>query len=164
MTQRRSTFLDELAIVPKLMYLFIAVALGAVWFGFLYFLPHHEPNSPPLVVRMLGCVVATIVISFYFLMIGYVSQDTKRRDMSQFGWTLVVILFFNGLGPLVYFLLRKPLTQYCPRCGDRVEKGFHFCAKCGYELTPSCSSCGRPVERDFVICPYCGKSLAAQTA
>lgn len=164
MTQRRSTFLDELAIVPKYMYLFIAAALGGVCFAFLYLLPQQDPQFPPLAIRVLICVVAGIVISFYFLMIGYVSQDTKRRDMSQFGWTLVVILFFNGLGPLVYFLLRKPLTQYCPRCGDQVEKGFHFCAKCGYELLPSCKFCGHAVDRDYVVCPYCGRSLTAQTA
>jgi len=74
-------------------------------------------------------------------------------------WTLLVILVPNCLGFLAYFLLRKPLIQYCPQCGDRVERGFHFCSKCGCELSPSCGSCGNPVSREYVICPYCGKSL-----
>ncbi len=119
---------------------------------------------PRFAALLLCSVLAGAVLSMYLLLIGYVNQDAKRRDMSQFGWTLVVVLFFNGLGPLVYFLLRKPLIQYCPQCGDRVERGFHFCAKCGCELAPSCGSCGQAVNRDFVVCPYCGKRLNEPSA
>jgi hypothetical protein len=161
MTQRKSSFSEEFAIIPKVMYLFCAAAFVGILFLFLSVMPQHDPHSPPFAARVCLSVLLGIVVSTYFLLIGYVNQDAKRRDMSQFGWTLVVVLFFNGLGPLVYFLLRKPLTQYCPKCGERAERGFHFCAKCGCELTPSCGSCGREVSRDFVVCPYCGKALGA---
>jgi len=161
MTQQKTSFREEFAIIPQYMYLFIVAGFAGILFLFLDVIPAHDPHSPPLPARLLLSVLMGIVVAIYFLLIGYVSQDTKRRDMNQFGWTLLVICFFNGLGPLVYFLLRKPLIQYCPQCGERVEKGFHYCAKCGCELAPSCGSCGQAVSREYVVCPYCGKTLGA---
>jgi len=159
MTPRKTTFAEELAIVPKFLYLFIPLAFAGTLFLFLAYMPHHDPHSPPFAVRVLLSVLLGIVLSIYFGLIGYVNQDAKRRDMGQLLWTLLVIFIPNCLGFLAYFLLRKPLIQHCPQCGERVEKGFHFCAKCGCELTPSCPSCGKEVSRDFVVCPYCGKAL-----
>jgi len=159
MTPRKTTFAEELAIVPKFMYLFIPLSFACTLFLFLAYMPGHDPHSPPFAVRVLLSVLLGVVLSIYFGLVGYVNQDAKRRDMGQVLWTLLVILVPNCLGFLAYFLLRKPLIQYCSQCGDRVERGFHFCSKCGCELSPSCGSCGNPVSREYVICPYCGKSL-----
>jgi len=159
MTQRKSTFSEEFAIIPKFMYLFCAAGFVAMLCVFLYVIPHHDPHAPPFPLRVfLGFLTGT-VLSIYFLLVGYVNQDAKRRDMGQVLWTLLVIFIPNAIGFLVYFLLRKPLVQFCPKCGERVEKGFHFCSKCGCELEPSCGSCGHAVDRDYVVCPYCGKAL-----
>ncbi len=162
MTPRKTTFAEELAIVPKFMYLFIPLSFAGMLFLFLAYMPGHDPHSPPYLVRLLLSVLLGVVLSIYFGLIGYVNQDSKRRDMGQLLWTLLVIFIPNGLGFLAYFLLRKPLIQYCPECGTRVENGFHYCAKCGYGLAPSCKFCGQAVNRDYVVCPYCGKSLATQ--
>lgn len=164
MTPRNTTLREELSIVPKLIYVLIAVGFAAILGVFLYAIPHHATDGPRFAALLLCSVLAGAVLSMYLLLIGYVNQDAKRRDMSQVGWTLLVILFFNGLGPLVYFLLRKPLIQYCPQCGTRVENGFHYCAKCGCGLAPSCKYCGQAVDRDFVVCPYCGKALKEPAA
>ncbi len=159
MTPRKSTFSEEFAIIPKFMYVFGPVGFVGMLFVFLVYMPHHDPHSPPFPLRVFLSVLTGVVLSIYFLLIGYVNQDAKRRDMGQVLWTLLVIFVPNCLGFLAYFLLRKPLIQYCPQCGDRVEKGFHYCAKCGCELEPSCGSCGQPVSREYVVCPYCGKAL-----
>jgi Double zinc ribbon len=159
MTPRRTTFAEELAIVPKFMYLFIPLSFACMMFVFLVYMPGHDPHSPPFPLRVFLSVLTGVVLSIYFGLIGYVNQDAKRRDMGQVLWTLLVIFVPNGLGFLAYFLLRKPLIQYCPQCGERIDKGFHFCAKCGCELAPTCGSCGQAVSRDFVVCPYCGKAL-----
>ncbi len=159
MTPRKTTFAEELAIVPKFMYLFIPLSFACMLFVFLVYMPGHDPHAPPYAVRVLLSVLLGVVLSIYFGLIGYVNQDAKRRDMGQVLWTLLVIFVPNGLGFLAYFLLRKPLIQYCQQCGDRVEQGFHFCAKCGCVLSPSCGSCGQAVDREYVVCPYCGKSL-----
>ena len=73
--------------------------------------PRHDPHAPPYPVRVLLSVLAGVVLSIYLLLIGYVNQDAKRRDMGQVLWTLLVIFVPNGLGFLAYFLLRKPLVQ-----------------------------------------------------
>ena len=159
MTPRKTTFREELAIVPKFMYLFVPLAFAGTLFLFLAYMPGHDPHSPPFAVRVLLSVLLGIVLSVYLGLVGYVNQDAKRRDMGQLLWTLLVIFIPNCLGFLAYFLLRKPLVQFCPKCGDRIEKGFHYCTKCGNQLSPACSSCGREVSRDFVVCPHCGKAL-----
>jgi hypothetical protein len=144
------------------MWLFIPLSFAGMLFLFMAYMPGHDPHSPPFVVRVLLSVLLGVVLSIYFGMIGYVNQDAKRRDMGQLLWTLLVIFVPNCLGFLAYFLLRKPLIQYCPKCGERVERGFHYCAKCGCELEMSCGSCGHAVDREYVVCPYCGKGLGAQ--
>ena len=161
MTQRKSTFSEEYAIIPKFLYVFCVAGFIGMACVFLYVIPHHDRHSPPFPARVLFIFLTGIVLSIYFLLVGYVNQDAKRRDMGQVLWTLLVIFIPNCLGFVVYFLLRKPLIQYCPKCGDRVEKDFHYCAKCGCELSPACSSCGRPVGLDYSVCPYCGKMLGA---
>ena len=161
MTQRKSTFSEEFAIIPQFMYVFCVVGLIGMACVFLYVIPHHDPHSPPFPVRVLLTFVTGIAISIYFLLVGYVNQDAKRRDMGQVLWTLLVIFIPNAIGFLVYFLLRKPLVQYCPKCGERVEKDFHFCSKCGCELSPACGSCGRTLDHGYSVCPYCGKALGA---
>jgi hypothetical protein len=159
MTPRKSSFSEEFAIIPQVMFIFVVLGYACSAFLFLNYMPLHDPHAPPEPVRLLLAVLAGSVLAVYFLLIGYVNQDSKRRGMGQLLWTLLVILVPNCLGFLAYFLLRKPLLQACPRCGERVEKEFHFCAKCGYSLTPSCSQCGQSVSPDFVCCPYCGKPL-----
>jgi hypothetical protein len=159
MTQRKTTFSEEFAIIPKFMYLFVPLSFIGMFCAFIVYMPQHDPHAPPFAGRVALMVLAGTLLSIYFLLVGYVNQDAKRRDMGQVLWTLLVIFVPNCLGFLAYFLLRKPLIQYCPQCGDRVEKGFHFCSKCGCELAPSCGSCGQAVNRDYVVCPYCGKSL-----
>ena len=129
--------------------------------AFIVYMPQHDPHAPPFAGRVALMLLTSVLLSIYFLLVGYVNEDAKRRDMGQVLWTLPVIFVPNCLGFLAYFLLRKPLIEYCPQCGDRVEKGFHSCSKCGCELAPSCGSCGQAVSRDYVVCPYCGKSLGA---
>ena len=161
MTRRKNSFSGEFGIIPGFMVPVAFVGVACSMYLFLNYLPQHDPHAPPYPARiflgaLLGCVVAA-----YLLLVGYVNQDAKRRDMGQLLWTLLVILIPNGIGFLAYFLLRKPLVGNCPKCAERVEKGFHFCPKCGYALTPTCSQCGQAVSPDFVCCPNCGKSLAA---
>jgi hypothetical protein len=162
MTRRNSNFSEEFGIVPGFMMPLALVAAACVMYLFLDYMPQHDPHAPPFPARLfLGALVGCVAAA-YILLIGYVNQDAKRRDMGQLLWTLLVIFIPNGIGFLAYFLLRKPLVGSCPKCASRVEKGFHFCPKCGYALTPTCSQCGQSVSAEFVCCPYCGKALGAQ--
>ena len=161
MTQQKSQ--SEFAIIPWVMYPLAAIGFICMVFLFVVVLPQHDPKAVHGPARVLVGIVVGCVLAAYLLLVGYVNQDAKRRAMGQLLWTLLVIFIPNGIGFLAYFLLRKPILEVCPKCGERVEKGFHYCSKCGCALTPACPHCGQTVQRDYVCCPYCGKALA-QTA
>lgn len=159
MTPRKSQFRDEFGIIPDFMLPLAAIGFACMMYLFLNYMPQHDPHAPAYPLRIFLAFLTGSVLAAYLLLIGYVNQDAKRRDMGQVLWTFLVILIPNGIGFLAYFLLRKPLLGSCPKCGSRAEKGFHFCPKCGYSLSPTCSRCGRTVSPDYVCCPYCGKAL-----
>jgi Double zinc ribbon len=161
MTQRNTQFRDEFAIIPEFMLILAGIGFAAMMYVFLDVIPVHDPHAPPYPARLFLGVLVGCVVAAYLLLIGYVNQDAKRRDMGQLLWTLLVIFIPNCIGFLAYFLLRKPLVESCPKCGGRIERGFHFCPKCGCTLTPTCGQCGQPVSADYVCCPHCGKALAA---
>ena len=164
MTQRKSHVRDEFGIIPWFMYvLALLVAICGVVL-FVVFMPIHDPKAPHQPWLTLLALLIGTVCAAYLLLVGYVNQDAKRRHMGQLLWTLLVIFIPNGIGFLAYFLLRKPIIERCPQCGERVEKGFHYCTKCGCVLTPVCPHCGQTVQHEYVCCPYCGKALAGQTA
>ncbi len=164
MTQQRTQFRDEFGIIPEFMVPVALVGFACMMFLFLNVIPHHDPHAPPYPARVFLGMLCGSLVAVYLLLVAYVNQDAKRRDMGQLLWTLLVIFIPNGIGFLAYFLLRKPLVQGCPKCGGRVEKGFHYCPKCGCTLTPTCGQCGQPVSAEFACCPYCGKALGAPSA
>ncbi|MBV9341873.1 MAG: zinc ribbon domain-containing protein, partial [Acidobacteria bacterium] len=100
----------------------------------------------------------------YVLLLGYVNRDSKRRGMSPVLWTLVALLIPNGVGILLYFVLRQPLQSACPQCGNAVQVEYHFCPRCNYKLGPSCARCQRVVAVNDIYCPYCGNSLGNEGA
>ena len=164
MTQKKSQYRDEFGIIPGFMYPVAAVVFVCAVYLFEVYMPLHDPKAPHQPWLTLLALLIGTVAAAYLLLVGYVNQDAKRRDMGQLLWTLLVIFIPNGIGFLAYFLLRKPILESCPKCGERVEKGFHYCSQCGCALTPACPHCGQTVQRDYVCCPYCGKALAAQGA
>jgi predicted amidophosphoribosyltransferase len=99
------------------------------------------------------------VLGCYVVMIGYVNQDAGRRGMSRLLWTLISIFVPNGLGFILYFVLRKPLTVHCQQCEAEVEPGFSFCPRCRYRLRPVCPHCQRSVDLGDKFCPYCGGEM-----
>jgi hypothetical protein len=164
MTQNKSHFSDEIAIIPWFVYPLAIAAAACMVFLFASYLPGHDPKALHPPGNWFAGVGVGAVLAIWFLLIGYVNQDAKRRGMGQLLWTLLAMFVPNMIGLLLYFLLRKPLPEVCPKCGTLVEKGFHYCSKCGCTLTPTCPHCGQSVQRDYVCCPYCGKALTGQTA
>ncbi|MGA7375746.1 MAG: zinc ribbon domain-containing protein, partial [Candidatus Sulfotelmatobacter sp.] len=82
-----------------------------------------------------------------------------RRGMSRLLWTLIAIFVPNGLGIVLYFVLRKPRAVTCPQCNAEVEPGFSFCPRCRNRLRPACPHCQRSVDLGDKFCPYCGGTL-----
>src|SRR3974377_1722124 len=104
MTQRKSHFQDEFAIIPGFMVRVAFVGFACIMFLFLNYMPLHDPHAPPYPARLFLGVLLGLVVAAYLLLVGYVNQDAKRRDMGQVLWTFLVILIPNGIGFLAYFL------------------------------------------------------------
>jgi RNA polymerase subunit RPABC4/transcription elongation factor Spt4 len=119
----------------------------------------HDHKAPPLPIRCLLSILCGAVLGCYAVLIGYINQDAGRRGMSRLLWTLVAIFVPNGLGIVLYFVLRKPRASHCPKCDAVVEPGFSFCPRCRTRLRPVCPHCQRSVDLSVQFCPYCGGSL-----
>jgi hypothetical protein len=163
MTDRNQTstrFKDELRIVSRWVYFFAVLVFLAVPVLFATVVG-RDPHAPPLLARCLLGVLAGTVIACYVVLIGYINRDAGRRGMSRLFWTLVAIFVPNGLGIVLYFVLRKQRAARCPQCDAEVEAGFSFCPRCRTRLRPVCPHCQRSVDFGDKFCPYCGGGLEA---
>jgi len=151
----------EIKIIPTWAWVLAGIAFVAAQIFFNIAMARHS-GAPPAWARALLGAMAGIVGGCYVLFIGYINRDAKRRGMSPTLWTLVSILIPNGLGILVYFILRQPVRSTCPQCGNAIQTGFNFCPRCSYKLSPSCPQCKRVIGANDVYCPYCGTSLRDQ--
>ena len=68
----------------------------------------------------------------FFLALGYVYGDAKRRDMPAWAWVIAAFLIPNLVGFILYFLFRRPLLGPCSSCGKPIRGGEAFCSHCGY--------------------------------
>lgn len=163
MIENRPTrsFSEELRVVPTWAWTLGSVLLVCMTYFMIWIvptLPSHNPPPPPWVRDWLGPLLG-IVLFCWMGLIGYVNRDSGRRGMSRVGWTLLCIFVPNGLGFVLYFLLRHPLQQPCPNCGAAVESGYNFCPHCNAKLHPHCAQCQRPVRLSDKFCAYCGYEL-----
>ena len=76
----------------------------------------------------------------YFLALGYVYGDAKRRQMPAWAWLLAAFLIPNAIGFVLYFVFRSPLLEICGSCGKPIRRGEAFCSHCGFSRTPSIGS------------------------
>jgi RNA polymerase subunit RPABC4/transcription elongation factor Spt4 len=153
----------EIKIVPVWAWTLAMVGFASAQFFFDIYLARLAEAPPAWFLALLGLLAGTI-LGCVLLFIGYVSRDARRRGMSPVLWTLVAILIPNGLGIILYFILRQPRQRACPQCGNAVQTGFNFCPRCNYKLSPSCPQCQRLVGVNDAYCPYCGTSLRHQAA
>ena len=156
--QNSTRLKDEIRIISPWAFFIAALALVAMTV-LLVVVVGRDHDAPPLAVRWLLGVVAGTVLGCYIVLIGYVNRDAGRRRMSRVLWTLIAIFVPNGLGIVLYFVLRKPRTVNCSQCDAEVEPGFSFCPRCRNRLQPVCPHCQRSVVRGDKFCPYCGGGL-----
>lgn len=117
-------------------------------------------GGAPGPIRILAPLVFPPLLGGYTLLIGYVYGDARRRGMRYVMWTLLSIFLANGIGIILYFILRDPLPVYCSRCGCGVKQGFAYCPRCGANVLPACPACQRVVQPGWSHCAWCGASFA----
>src|SRR5690348_2873529 len=67
----------------------------------------------------------------FFLALGYVYGDAKRRQMPAWAWVIAVTFIPNLIGFVLYFVFRGPLLFPCNSCGKPIRGGEAFCSHCG---------------------------------
>ena len=118
----------------------------------------HDHNVP-IAIRLIFPIAAALTLAGYALLIGYVCGDARRRGMRYVMWTLLAIFLFNGIGIILYFILRDPLQVYCSRCGAGVQASHAFCPRCGAGAQPACRACHRILQPGWTHCAWCGNQL-----
>jgi Double zinc ribbon/Phospholipase_D-nuclease N-terminal len=148
---------DGLKMIP-LWSILLAILLFVGWQFFSYHAqPHHHGPTP---MRLLMDYMTGTALASYVLLVGYVSRDVKRRNMSALLWMLVVVVMPGGIGAVVYFLLRQPVMIRCPHCTTELTAGVHFCPQCRFQVAPVCGQCFRGVQITDAFCPQCGHDLS----
>jgi len=148
---------SDLQMVPYWSIVLAAVVFCAVQYMFFVLMPHR--HNEVLAFRLLMSFTWGAALASYVLLLGYVSVDVKRRNMSAKLWMLVVLVLPGGIGAVVYFLLRQPTQTVCPGCHSQIASSYNFCPQCRYQLAPVCTECHRSVRPTDVYCTQCGHGL-----
>ena len=151
---------EDARLIPLWSIIAAAVAFLAVEYYFWVILPASRVHQHPLGLTLYFNLSWGILVALYFLMLGYVSRDAPRRAMSTRFWMVICFVLPGGIGAVLYFLLRLPVTSLCAACGTHVQSEFHFCPQCAYQLTASCGNCFRSVRITDQFCTRCGHELA----
>jgi hypothetical protein len=153
-----SRFSDELRIIPRTAWAIAVLAYACLTTVLLQVaIPNDRKLSHwPSEWQLLFGAGIPLILFVYILLIGYVNGDARRRGMRYVLWTFLAALISNGIGIILYFVLREPLLVSCGKCGAAGKANFTFCPKCGAELSPACPQCRRPVERGWTNCAHCG--------
>jgi len=85
---------------------------------------------------MIMAIVLVFVIIIMILVAILVFRDAKKLGLNPWLWTLVAVYTPNGVGIIIYLIVRYNETKIL-----------------------RCVSCGRKIESGFKVCPYCGSSV-----
>ena len=150
---------DSLKLLPLWSVLLaVLVFVGSQWYFDSAPPLHRRPGTLPM--HLIMGYMTSAALSSYILLIGYVSRDVKRRNMSAALWMLLVVVMPGGIGAVVYFLLRQPVLLRCPSCNTELAAGLHFCPQCRFQVAPVCGQCFRGVQITDAFCPQCGHDVS----
>lgn len=158
------TLTSELKLVPAWSVAAAACAFTAVLYLFWVVVPAHRHHEPPLGLRLYFALSWSALSALYLLMVGYISQDTRRRAMRARLWIVVCLVLPGGIGAVLYFLLRAPVVAFCPACGTRVAASYHYCPQCVYQLQANCRRCFGTMNLTDRFCVSCGMDRVAEEA
>jgi Double zinc ribbon len=158
-----SRFREELRVIPGATRI-LGVTLSIILAAILTLLMLYGNDDPgirtfPVAGKIAVPILAPLVLLILVSLIGYVYGDAKRRGMRYVMWTWLAALVPDGMGIIMYFILRDAMPSPCARCGTQVPAKFAFCPHCGTPLKPTCPQCGKAVEPGWINCAYCGTKL-----
>jgi predicted RNA-binding Zn-ribbon protein involved in translation (DUF1610 family) len=144
-------------VIPPMTW-WIAALVSVLMFLLMNWVVSLDRNVPGAI-RVFLPVVPPLLMAGWTLVIGYVYGDARRRGMRYGLWTLLAAFIPNGIGVILYFILREPMPSYCSKCGSPAKQGHAFCPSCGANVLPSCSQCHRAGQPGWSHCAWCGAKL-----
>ena len=154
--QPTNTLRDESRLIPWWSYALAVCFFGAIQV-LVFMVSKSDPRPQPLAFTIMYSILLGMFMAFQMLLIGYVTRDAKRRGMNPLVWLLVLIsLLMTGVGFIVYFLFRSPITTKCSRCSANLSPDDNFCPKCRYQIKPVCVHCNRALRPTDSFCANCG--------
>lgn len=112
------------------------------------------------------------------------SRIDKSTVLSLWGATVIVLVFFGGIGvfllprseivlmvllvfPVIVGIVAIGMTisylvsgrKKCPNCGNRMDWNIKFCKQCGAEVLTNCPHCKAELKSKASFCQACGKSI-----
>jgi uncharacterized membrane protein len=143
-------------VIPRMAWWIAALVFLVMFLLMNWLIPWDR--SVPQVVRILFAL-PPFAMAGWTLVLGYVYGDARRRGMRYGMWTLLAVFIPNGIGVVLYFILREPMPSYCSKCGSPAKQGHAFCPSCGANVLPSCSQCHRAGQPGWSHCAWCGAKL-----
>jgi double zinc ribbon protein len=156
-----SRFPEELKVIPGAAWV-IAVGTGVGFASCLQLMaiPNDAKLSLwPLPAQLCFSALMGMILLMFALLVGYVNGDARRRGMRYVMWTWLSIVIPNGIGIILYFIMRDPLPRSCAKCGTTVKSNGAFCTACGTPFANICRTCNRAVEPGWSHCASCGADL-----
>lgn len=149
----------ELSVIPWWAYALAVVVFIGVQLIFHLLAWPSERNPPRMAFQILFPLFIGLIPAFLALLVGYVNRDAGRRGMSRALWTIIVIFVPNGIGFILYFVLRNPIHTECPKCAAEVSPRANYCPRCRYNFHPTCAQCKTPVRPGDAFCANCGAGI-----
>ncbi|HEV3199974.1 MAG TPA: zinc ribbon domain-containing protein [Bryobacteraceae bacterium] len=142
-------------VIPTAAWVVAATVFVLTGLAFMVLVTRSEEKGPFIIIE----IIVPVLLAAYVLLTGYVYGDARRRGMRHVMWTWLSILVPNGLGIVIYFILREPLVVYCTTCGRAMRPGFAYCPGCGSARAAVCTKCQRVSEEGWSHCAFCGAKL-----
>ena len=140
-----------------------SIVLAVICFICMQFVFHvvvaGHRDAPPFPLRVFLGLLTGTALAVWALLVGYVNKDSARRGMNRTLWTLVAMFVPNGIGFILYFLLRKPSLLVCPQCSAGIPASANYCPQCAHRFVPTCPQCGQAVGPSDAFCLSCGQGL-----
>ena len=161
-----SRFTENVKQIPWVAWLVAALLYAALDAVFIFYPMKADPALAawPVLGKIALLAFMPLPLAIYALLVGYVYRDAKRRAMRHVLWTFIAALVPNGIGIILYFVLRDPLPVPCPACGQSIRSGYAFCPHCTVPLARACPSCKKQIERGWKVCAFCGVQLGPEPA
>jgi hypothetical protein len=151
---------DELRLIPRWSIALGVAAFAAVQYIMHVYLPQYHHEEGPNAFRIFVSLMWGTLLAMFTIMVGYITRDAKRRGMNVAMWTVLAV-GMQGIGLVVYFLLRQPVMSHCPQCSTTLLPAFNFCPQCQFQLNPMCAECNHSVRLTDTYCGYCGHILVS---